>query len=296
MLYSSNDIFHLFYKIATLILVVYGLVLLPYDVIEKTQSQIIGVSVFIILFVIFISSIFYHLIAPPTLMRFGMNKHKVKAILAYDKEIVEIDDKYKAIVKTDKTLIYPEKPLQEDLLDLIEVSQSEAIDEKVYSSPDCRVTKFIRKRDNTLAVLWQPLKEIIPFVPYNHKTQYRPSSDYGNDAFWQAFHVDLDTGIVEWIFRCTHRVELAVAFKLPYLNTNVTPEKLDYLTFVKKRRDCDQPVIEDDKKVVYWKLIAPKKNHTYVCFVFYEGGIKIFRNSVKKMNWMKKLFLSLKNY
>lgn len=290
----KKDFVDLLARISTAILTVYGLISLPLDIIDKTDSKEIGIVFVVILALILGVTAIYHFASPLTLKRFGVGRHKSNPILISDKEVVEIDANFKAIIKTDKTLIYPEKPFPNDLVDIIEVSQSEKIDETVYRSSDCRIEKFVRKNENTLAVFWQPLIEIIPYVPYNHKTKYQSPSDYGDDAFWQAFHVDLNTGIIDWTFKCSHKVELAVAFQLPILNTRITYEKLDRLTFIKKRRDCSQPTISNNGKIVSWKLVAPKKNRSYVCFVFYEGGIESFRNSIDRRNWFRKIFPSNK--
>jgi len=284
----TKDLIDLLTKIATAILTIYGLFALPLDVIDKTKSNVAGVILAIIIVIVFGITAIYHFTPPLTLKRFGVGRHKTKPILSYDKEVVEIDKNFKAVIKTDKTLIYPEQPFSSDLVDIIEVSKSEKIDEKVYVTTDSTVEKFVRKKDNTLAVFWQPLSRIIPFVPYNHKTMYHCPSNYGEDAFWQSFHVDLDTGIVDWTFNCSHNVESAIAFQLPYLNTKITYEKLHWWTFVRKKRDCPQPVIVDNL-TVNWKLIGPKKNRSFVCVVFYENGEKIFRNMIKKYKWYRRL-------
>lgn len=285
----NKDFLDLLAKISASILTIYGLIALPLDIIDKTHSRSLGIFVTVVVVILLGASAIYHFTTPLTLKRFGVNRYKTKPILTFDKEVVEIDSNYKAIIKTDKTLIYPEKPSSNELVDIIEVSQSEKIDEKVYHSLDCRIERFVRKSENTLAVFWQPLIEIIPFVPYTHKTQYQSPSDYGDDAFWHAHHIDLDTGIIDYTFMCSHKVELAIAFMLPAFSTRITYSKLDSLAFIKKRRNCSQPSISDDRKVVFWKLVAPKKNRSYVCFVFYEGGIESFRKSVDRRNWIQRM-------
>ncbi len=278
----KKDIFNLLGNISAAILTVYGLIDLPFKIIDKTKSNTIGIIFAIILVLILGVTAIFHFTSPLTLKRFGVGRHKTNPILISDKEVVEIDANFKATIKSNKTIIYPERPFPNDLVDIIEVSQSEKIDESVYQSSDCRVEKFVRKNDNTLAVFWQPLIEIIPYVPYNHQTQYQSPSDYGDDVFWQAFHVDLNTGIVDWTFKCSHKVEHAIAFQLPIYNTRITYEKLYSLTFIKKRRDCTQPTIINNGRIVLWKLVAPKKNRSYVCLVFYEGGFKSFQNSIDR--------------
>ncbi|MES2773642.1 MAG: hypothetical protein V4722_05635 [Bacteroidota bacterium] len=286
----KRDFYNLLSKIATVILTLYALFTLPVDVVEKTKSTALGIVLAAMLSLILGIGTLYHFSPPFTLKRFGVRRHKTNPILANSTNTIDIDENFVASITKNKKIIFPEKPTPDDLVDLIEVSNIDKLDEGAYFAKDARVTKFVRRRKNTLAIYWQPLQEILPNTIYNHICGYISPSLYGDDAFWHTCYADLNTGIVSYQFNCKKDVEMAIAFLMPYFSTTINYKKLDKLAFIKNRRDCPQPIISSDNKTVSWTLINPKRHRSYLCFVFYENGVKSFR-SIIKYNWLERLVM-----
>ena len=181
------------YSLAVIVSVLSGVILLPLKIKLYFNSSVLGIFVGAVLVAILFGGIIYHITAPGFILRFGINRHKTSPILATDEEIVTIDECYNAEINTSKILVYPEVPDKEDLVDMIELAH-ENLDETIYRSNDSTIEKIVRRTGKTLAIYWKPKKNIIPFVPYHHETVYRSPSPYGDDAFWHAHHIDLDTG------------------------------------------------------------------------------------------------------
>jgi hypothetical protein len=286
-----RDFLRLLERVGNIIILIFGILFIPKQIKDLTHSDLYEyVSLFALLVILLVTTIFY-ILPYPTQRRFGIEKYHTSPILICDKETVYIDRAFQAIIKTEKDIVYPEVPTEYDRVDLIEVSPNENFDSIYYASDDSVVEKKIRKSNSCVAFIWEPKNKIIPYVVYSHHTEYISPSNYGTDAFFHIHHVDLNTGVIQYIFNCSHPIELAVAFMLPYFHTAPLYRLFDKLTFIKKRRDCRQPVVSQDQKTITWKLIAPKRNRSYAIFVIYKDQTANFRNSIDQRNWlMRKLF------
>jgi hypothetical protein len=289
----NKKLFAILITVITIFITLYGLLIIPIDIVEKTHSKILGLIFSITITITIAITIVYYFISTFILRKFGIKGYKTVPILAYSKTEVFIDKEFNATIKKDRLTIYPKKPVPEDLVDIIELSEHESIDEKVYSTEDAIATSFIRKTKNRVAVCWEPKQEIIANTIYNHIFEYKSPSKYGIEAFWHSCIIDCDTGQLDFTFHCKHDIEYAIAFTMPFFNPTIKYPTLDKLAFITNKRDCAQPKILEDNRTVTWHLINPKINHTYVCFTFYEGGVSLFRKSVKR-SWIQKALLLLR--
>jgi hypothetical protein len=287
----KRDFFELLQRVGNIILLLLGIILLPSEVFDKTHSAFLRDGSLVILFILLGSLIVYHLLPYPTQRRFGLNKYRTTPILVHDNEHISIDDHFKALIETEKEIVYANLPPEDDRVDIIEIAANESFDNIHYYSKDSRITKKIKRKNNCIAFYWEPLSPIIPYCIYKHHTEYISPSDYGDDAFFHIHHIDIDTGVIDYTFKCSHRVELAVAFTLPYFKTEPRYKLLDKLTFITKKRDCPQPILSDDLKTIKWKLTAPKINRSYAIFVVYEGQTSLCRSRIDRRIWIfRKLF------
>ena len=286
-----GDYFKLLNNIGSIVLLTFGIAFLPTEVIDKTGSTVLGLISLILLILLLIVSIIFYLLPFPTQRRFGIDKYRTNPILSHDLEVVDIDLSFQAKIFTKKTIIFPEYPPEGDRVDIIEIADGEKFDTIYYKSDDSRVKYKVKKSGNKISFFWEPIGKIIPYFPYCHTTEYISPSLYGDDAFFHIHHIDLNTGMIEYIFNCSHEVELAVAFKMPYFTTTPRYRLFEKFTYRTIRRDCEQPVIDDSNKIISWKLISPKINRSYVIIVIYKGQKEKFRNSIDTRNWLfRKLF------
>lgn len=279
---------------ASMLLTIIGLWEIPSKINQFLGEGPWATGVSFVCFVILVVFALSHFITPSLLARFGHSGHAVIPILSQDKELVLVDSNFKARIITDKTLIYPATPEPHDLVDLLEVFlNGEQLDEQIYQSSDSDIVSIKQKTPKKIAIQWRPKTKIIPFVPYNHRTEYLSPSPYGDEAFFQLFHVDADTGLIEFTFKCEHPLERAIAFVMPPRRHNVTFRDLYKFAYEGRHRAAEQPQLLDDH-TVQWTLITPKRNRTYGCFVFYRGGFDTFRNKIDSQRWHKRLVQRIK--
>ncbi|MCP4601211.1 MAG: hypothetical protein GY847_11920 [Proteobacteria bacterium] len=276
-------------RTATLILTTAGLLFIPFRVIVATGATWPGIGIAILIAGILGGHALYYLFPSIVQRRFGISRYQTRTILARKIEKVSIDEKYVATVDTVKTLIYLDQPTKYDLVDIVELLAEEELDETIYRSTDSTVADVVRNKKNTVAVFWRPKREIVIYSPYMHRTSYRCPSLYGDDAFYQAYHVDLETGLVDWTFSCSHKIDYAVAFLMPVLQNKITLKRLCRLSFSGSERGCEQPSVSKDGMTIKWRQKTPEMGRTYVCMAFYEDGAERFRRETEETFLMNRI-------
>lgn len=265
---SFSDVIN---KSATAILTVTGLVAVAFEVADRFDSPRAGKLTAVIITLLLGVPAARFLIPTKVQRRFGIRRYKAPPILASSIEHVEIASDFSARIDTTQTFIFTEQPGADDLVDIIDVLPTDAIDESSYSTPDSDITDIVRQTPSTLAVRWRPRVPIIPFVPHVHETSYNTPPVYGEPAFYQGMYVDRDTGYKDWEIVTAHPIEKTVAFLMPRMGARVTDGFL-YSRYADGRgRGCEQPTLDPSGHRIRWILKRPEKGRTYVLFAVYAG-------------------------
>lgn len=258
------------------ILLVLTFIQLPFTIFRNTgymSLAIIGGAAagLVLLFVVI-----RHIFRPTLLRKFGVPASSADPILVSKKELVEVDREYKAVISTEKTLLFLTSPREDDLVDTFDLTPDLELDASIYNSPDSTIIKKIRVSPNRLAVYWRPTKDIVINGLTTHKTRTPIPDKYGDDAFFQANYIDLRTGTIEWRFDCPAPVVEASATILPAYVKNITYPRL-YRLFSKGHEYFgEQPTISPDGLHIEWMLRSPQRWRTYVLMAFYAGGKEKF--------------------
>lgn len=258
-------------RVSTVILTVCGILFLPSQVYEFTQSWPMTIAVTALALITLGISACVFLFPGLINRRFGVARYRARAIVPRRQELVEINDKFQATVTRRNEIIFLDTPSAEDRLDLIDLLPGEEMHERSYRSSDSTVGDTRRKGLNTLAIYWLPKKPITPYVPYEHEMSYVSPSLYGDDAFYNSLLVDREIGITDIEVRSERKIEEVVGFVMPVWAAAVTIKRLYNYGLSGRRRGCEQPVLLGGGHKVVWSLSRPKRGRVYVMLGIYAG-------------------------
>lgn len=255
----------------TVALMILGIVLLPREVYDATQSSLLyyGTIVFVILIVL----LFYSrdIMASLFNWRLRYNRFPTPGFIGRRDLRIDIDKDYVATMSRESQITFLKPPRADDMVDVMDSLPGHQVEQRHYCSNDSAVDD-IRYKDGAIKVYWRPSDgEILPLVPYDHHMSYVSPSLYGDDAFYHANYIDRDIGVATFTASTPVQVVEAVAFTLPFWQSAVNGKRLLQHYKIRPRRGCAQPVIMPGGKEVRWRLERPKKGRVYVLFCVYEG-------------------------
>lgn len=265
-------------RLATLFLLVAAIVLLPPQIVETFGSKRLAMGVALAFSLLLGLSALHYLFPHPYHFRFGVRRFTARALVPRRLVRVAIDESYRATVSTWRQYLWLAEPPDEEFVDLIDVPAGSDMPERLYHSADSVPAEIVRKSPHTLAVFWRPHERPEPLVPYIHHVRYVSASLYGDDAFWQAFHVDRETGVAKFVFRSHHPMEHVVAFVLPPFLSAINIARVYKHASGRRPRRCPQPQLAPGGRAASWTLTRPKLGRTYVLVGFYVGGQRTFES------------------
>jgi hypothetical protein len=212
---------------------------------------------------------------PVFFSKFGTRKYSGNFYVVQKKEQIKIASDYSAVVKTEKKFGVTGQTMPSDFVDLIEVHENKNVDETIYRIGSAsRITRIERRQENTVAIFWQPVKPIRPGSTFTHKYEYDCISDmlYGPGAFWQGYMVDVLTERCVWNFALAHPIKRCYAFTYPDDVKDMDWRTIIYYGEDRHMRNCQQPVLSQDRKTLTWDLRQPKVHSRLVLVGVYDDG------------------------
>jgi hypothetical protein len=292
--FVMNALFARVNKVATVILTVAGLALIPSRVLDATGSWKWAALSAVVVFLSLGVPAGAHLFRPSFQRRFGIGRYATRVIVTRRFDEVAISEDFVGEVNTLKDLVFCGKPEAQDLVDIIDVLPGKEIDESVYRSLDSTPVEIVRRKNNAVAIFWKPKNPIQSLVPYSHDSHYRCPSLYGPEGFYQAYYVDCETGISEWAFKCSQPIQHAIAFTMPAFRSQVTEKRLYKYAFKNGRRNCEQPTVDRDRRTIRWTLNNPQIAKTLVLFAFYDGGQEKFLKDIRDTFWTARVMRAMR--
>jgi hypothetical protein len=256
--------------IATLILTVAGVFLLPAQVSDALGlswiGRVVGIGVALVLSV----AALYHFFPPTILRAIGIKSSGPGPIMAKDEVSVSLNDDCSGRWIIKKLFIFRDKPSPAELVDVFLAPSGDLVDEGSYRSVDSRIVKVFKKAPNIVAITWSPTSQITCFAPYEHTYSYDLPRIGNERMFGLAFYCHLDTGIVSYSVRTQKPIARAIAGVLPRFRHRVTFQVLEQLPSKANWRICEQPTIESEGHVLRWVLHSPPRNRTIICYARFE--------------------------
>lgn len=254
-----------------------------------SKNLITGILFVIIAFCIFIYKLKKELRQP--ILHKAYEIEKTDYVITLQKSItIDVDKDGKPIITSSREFVLLNKKGEEELFDLLCVSNNTDFNALDYISIDIESDyKVERLRKSKFKIRWKSKDKIDPLRPAKHVYSWRPSSNFNDPInYYQLFPDNLSAKQKVQI-KTDKPICDFVAFKQPKIFKS--DNHLYKFAFNKAKLDCSQP-IRNGVKELFWELDDVEIGAIYTCVFYYEEGIEIKRRM--EMSLRDKMLLFFK--
>lgn len=271
--------------VATAILNIAGLILLPTVIYNTTGSVFLTIlTVVAVLFVLAIATFFFYI---PSLgvFRSGYRRYPTEGIITERFSHIGVDEHFVATIDRQKDMLFFSEPKPDDFIDLIDTLPGHEVAKSTYQSSDSAMAGFAYTTPHQLVIYWKPKRSIKPLIVYRHQHRHQSPSPYGPDGFYHSIIFDRETGRSEVTIDLPKPVEELLAFVMPRHLDQVSEAVLYKYGLTGGKKDCMQPTVDASGTKISWVVERPTMGRRYVIFALYQGEKAGF---IKRMNNPKK--------
>lgn len=265
------------YVACSVIVTIFGLFLIPYRIAEATGNHIWGGVAAALISLILTVCLLMVLYRPLLLLRFGIPHNRNLPIIMENRRHINVNKSFHATIEDHRTFLFTSKASEADLAEFIDYLPDQESKDHEVEITEAKVKRIVRKSTNRFAVIWEPAYAVPLFTPYEHCFIHRPSSIYGDDAFYHAMHFDRPVGmfsveitlpqpVSRCVATCLHRFQHGVTYRLIYRHL-----------FKRPLQACAQPELKNGRMTLTWSIVNPPLYSTYVIFACYNGMEEVAR-------------------
>lgn len=253
-------------KLANVILILVGLILLPAQIAGSVSSEFARLAIGISIGCLILLNVSELLGPIRRWIRVGFPSGLARIVAMNIQDQIELSDDGEAQITVRRELVFRSRPHESDMCDFFAKVDDQVALDNIWSSDP--IVGVRQRRHNRIAVLWTPREPIVPLVPFIHTTKHQ--SFYGSSWFFHALYVDYPMGRFELEIRLSKDVGHVSAHSLPPWSGMINRHMLHQLAIGQSRRSCQQAWSPNPHQIC-WTIDEPKRWRTYVLVVILAG-------------------------
>jgi hypothetical protein len=193
-----------------------------------------------------------------------------------------IDAGWKAKVLVRQKLVFLDVPELGDLRDTCPVDKETTFENFIIQSPDSVEIGRRRLGRSAIVVDWEPRSRITPYALYEHEHSWFPMGSYEQLSLSTEFQCEARTGLFVFEMLTPQSFETAVVFERPRWTLLNTEKRLVKYAMKQIEAGAERPSILDNGQRLEWRILGPKMGTRYICVVFHQNGIILWKDRFKK--------------